>query len=235
MIQGLPRNRRAAAFLYAFLLFLAADLLVIMLGQVSLRYFTKGPLIFFLAGYFVASISSIDSPLKKWILLALFFSWVGDVLLLFESHDSIFFLLGLSSFLLAHVFYIVFFHRVRIREAIKAKPVLLVIVLLYYGGLIYLISPSLRDMNLPVRIYAVIISFMFMLAMHMLFIRQRKAGLLMMLGSFFFVLSDSILAIDKFYHSFAPAGTLIMLTYGSAQLLITEGAIRYIGTFDSRN
>jgi YhhN family len=42
------------------------------------------------------------------------------------------------------------------------------------------------------------------------------------------VLSDSILAINKFYRSFELAGIVIMLTYGLAQLFITEGAISYI-------
>ena len=46
--------------------------------------------------------------LKKWILLALLFSWVGDILLMFESERINFFLFGLLAFLIAHVFYIVF-------------------------------------------------------------------------------------------------------------------------------
>ncbi len=83
-------------------------------------------------------------------------------------------------------------------------------------------------MKLPVRIYAVVISFMLMLAMHMLFIKNKKAGLLMMSGALLFVVSDSLLAINKFYSSFQMAGIFVMTTYGLAQLIIIEGAIRYI-------
>jgi uncharacterized membrane protein YhhN len=50
----------------------------------------------------------------------------------------------------------------------------------------------------------------------------------MMLGAVLFVVSDSLLAINKFYSSFELAGVLIMLTYGMAQLLIVTGAINYI-------
>ena len=43
-----------------------------------------------------------------------------------------------------------------------------------------------------------------------------------------FVISDSVLAVNKFYQAFETAGIVIMLTYGLAQFLIVEGAIRYI-------
>ena len=51
-----------------------------------------------------------------------------------------------------------------------------------------------------------------------------------MTGALLFVLSDSVLAINKFYQSFEAAGVVVMTTYGLAQLFITEGAIRYISS-----
>jgi len=50
----------------------------------------------------------------------------------------------------------------------------------------------------------------------------------MVAGAVLFIMSDSILAINKFYQSFEVAGLGIMLTYGMAQLFIVEGAARYI-------
>ena len=50
----------------------------------------------------------------------------------------------------------------------------------------------------------------------------------MMAGALLFVISDSVLAINKFYHPFEIAGIIIMLTYGLAQFFIAEGAIQYI-------
>jgi len=139
-------------------------------------------------------------------------------------------LLGLSAFLVAHIFYIIIFHFIRLNENVKSRWWLVVTVALYYLILISLLSPHLGDMKLPVRIYAIAISFMFMLAMHMLFIKNKNAGFLLMTGALLFVLSDSILAINKFYQSFEVAGIFVMLTYGLAQLFITEGAIRYISS-----
>jgi uncharacterized membrane protein YhhN len=69
---------------------------------------------------------------------------------------------------------------------------------------------------------------MFLLALHMLFIKNKGAGKLMMFGALLFVASDSILAINKFYLPFEFAGIFIMLTYGLAQLLITIGAANYV-------
>ncbi|HVT85497.1 MAG TPA: lysoplasmalogenase [Chitinophagaceae bacterium] len=193
-----------------------------------LQVFSKPLLVILLIVYFLSQTRIWNDTLKKWIPAALFFSWVGDVLLMFQGENQLFFLLGLSSFLLAHIFYIVFFHNIRIRENIKSSWLLLFIVVVYYAVLITLLSPYLGTMKLPVRVYGIFISFMFLLAMHMLFIKNKPAGRLMMTGALFFVISDSILAINKFYQSFEPAGIIIMLTYGLAQLFITEGAIKYI-------
>ena len=193
-----------------------------------IRYFSKPLIIIFLIGYFVSQLSNIESSLKKWVISALIFSCLGDILLLFEPGDSRFFLFGLSAFLMAHIIYIFFFHQVRIIENIRGKTWLLLPVAVYYAFIITWLSPYLGDMKIPVRIYAVVISFMFMLALHMLFISNKKAGWCMAGGAFLFVLSDSLLAVNKFYGSFEFAGIAIMLTYGFAQFLIVKGAIDYI-------
>ena len=218
---------------YRILLFAAiliTDLIAIQLHYKMAEYIFKPLIIIWLMSYFVLQSRHVQSRLKKWVILALLFSWLGDVLLMFQEDNPLFFLLGLSSFLIAHIFYILFFHFVRMKERVKSKWYLLLMVAVYYAVLIVILSPYLGDMKLPVQIYAVVISFMFMLAMHMLFIKNKSAGLWMMMGALLFVISDSILAINKFYQSFEMAGIVVMLTYGLAQLFITEGAIRYMSS-----
>jgi uncharacterized membrane protein YhhN len=193
-----------------------------------LLYISKPLLMPLLAGYFLSEAKNKHS-LSRWVLAALFFSWAGDVLLMFQEKDSLFFMLGLSAFLLAHVFYIVFFLSIKNREQVKFRPLLLVIVAVYYAGLIYLLYPKLANMRIPVMVYGVVISAMFMLAMHMLHIKNKKAGQWMMMGALLFVASDSVLAVNKFYQPFDGAGIIIMLTYGLAQLFIVKGAVEYIG------
>ncbi len=211
-----------------FAVILIGDLIGIQLNNNPVQSFLKPLIITTLIGYFDSQFNSITKGLAKWVLFALLFSLLGDVLLMFQEKNSIFFLLGLSAFLIAHIFYIIFFHNVRVKENVKGKPWLLVVAVIYYAALINLLSPYLADMKIPVLIYGVVISFMFMLAMHMLFVKNKPAGQWMMVGALLFVLSDSILAINKFYQPFEAAGVLIMLTYGLAQLFIVEGAIRYL-------
>ena len=216
--------------LIIFLVVLAVHIIGIQLSHEMLQNITKPLLIPLLLIYFLSQTKTVVSSLTKSIVWALFFSWCGDVLLMFQGENEIFFLLGLSAFLIAHIFYIIFFHKVRIKEKIKSNLWLLIVVVVYYAALITLLYPHLADMKAPVLVYGIVISFMFMLAMHMLFIKKRIAGKWMVIGALLFVISDSILAINKFYQSFEMAGVLIMVTYGLAQFFIVEGASSYLRT-----
>jgi uncharacterized membrane protein YhhN len=216
------------AWIILFTVVLIAHLTGLLLKSQLAEYISKPMIVLLLGLYFLSGTNQIPSQFKKWIYAALAFSWFGDVVLMFQEKDSRFFLGGLASFLIAHVFYILFFYSVKTRERVRVKLWILAAVLIYYAALIALLSAGLGDLRLPVYVYGLVISFMFMLAIHMLFIRNRQAGRPMMVGALLFVLSDSMLAVNKFYSSFELAGLLIMLTYGLAQILIVEGAIQYI-------
>jgi len=217
-----------------FLLVLLVNLIAVYSNSESLQFITKPLLMPLLAIYLLLRTNTNNSNLKGWIFLALFFSWAGDIFLLFEERGSNFFLLGLSAFLVAQVFYIVFFHNIRMREYIRGNALLLLLVIVYYSVLINVLSPYLGNMKLPVRIYGVVLSFMLMLAMHTMLGKNKKAALWMTMGAILFVVSDSLLAFNKFFSPFNNAGVVTMLTYGLAQLFITEGAIRYINS-ETRN
>ena len=217
-----------------FTLVLLVDLAAIYLNHESLRFITKPLLVPLLAIYLLLETNTTNSSLKAWIFLALLFSWVGDILLLFEGSGSNFFLFGLSAFLVAQVFYIVFFHNIRMREYIRGNALLLLLVIVYYSILISVLSPYLGNMKLPVRIYGVVLSFMVMLAMHTVLGKNKKAAVWMTTGAILFVVSDSLLAFNKFFSAFNYSGLIIMVTYGLAQLFITEGAVRYINSEKSK-
>jgi uncharacterized membrane protein YhhN len=217
-----------SAWIIIFIFLLLANLTSVYLNNDTLRTFSKPLLMPVLALYFLTQTRRAFTPLRTWIILALGFSWLGDIWLMFEERNSTFFLLGLSAFFVAQVFYIVFFHNIRMREFIRGNALLLLLVIVYYFILISIISPHLGNLKLPVRIYGVVLSFMVMLAMHTMFSKNKKAGRWMMIGAILFVASDSLLAFNKFYSSFEYAGVWIMLTYGLAQLFITGGAATYI-------
>jgi len=206
---------------------LISDLVCIQVELPAMRFLTKPALVIFLAGYFFSSLWDNQSLLKWWVAAALGFSWLGDVFLLFESQSSLFFIMGLSSFLLAHVCYSWFFNKVHKGEYATWSPWFTGFVVIYYAALMRLLSSGLGTMKVPVYFYGIVICIMFWLALHLNKIYQRNAGLYLLLGASLFVLSDSILAINKFYQPITGAGLLIMSTYGLAQWLITEGAIQW--------
>jgi uncharacterized membrane protein YhhN len=181
-----------------------------------------------LIAFFIFQTKNFASGLKKWVTLALAFSWAGDVLLMFESANSNFFIFGLLAFLIAHIFYILFYENVIRKEGLSKNYWWFLPVIIYYIALIYILSPNLGDMKLPVRIYGIVISYMLVQALQTGGIKNFGAAVVMIAGAVLFITSDSILAINKFYESFEYAGIAIMLTYGIAQLLITLGAVRYI-------
>jgi uncharacterized membrane protein YhhN len=226
-VSSIDRSMLRKAWLILFAICLTTDIVATALDHENWRFFSKPLLMPLLAGFFLAN-TTVPSPLKKYIVAALFFSWTGDVLLMFQDRQSGFFLLGLSAFLIAHIFYIFFYHQVRRKENVKSRWWLLVVVALYYAALISLLYPYLGDMKIPVPVYGIVISFMLLLALHMFFIRHKTAGAWMMTGAILFILSDSILAINKFYRSFETGGLLTMLTYGLAQAFIVTGAILYL-------
>jgi uncharacterized membrane protein YhhN len=218
---------KKTVWIVLFLLILAFELISVTVNE-SIQFVTKPLLMPVLAIYLLVQTRSVQSNLKPWILLALFFSWIGDILLLFEQQKSIFFLLGLSAFLLAQVCYIFFFHGIRMREYIRGNELLLLLVLVYYAILISILSPYLGKMKLPVQIYGVVLSFMWMLAMHTILGKKKRAGLWMIIGAILFVTSDSLLAFNKFYARFEYAEIVIMLTYGLGQLFIVYGGSLYL-------
>lgn len=215
-------------WIIVFALALVADLTGVYLNNETLIYVAKPIVVIALIIYFLSATAGIDTGFKKLITGALIFSWLGDILLMFEPVNKNFFLYGLVSFLVAHIFYIIFFKKVQAKELVKLNWLFFILVLAYYNILMYILNPHLGEMLWPVRIYGFVISMMFLLALHMLGIKNKEAGKMLVAGALLFVVSDSVLALNKFYQSFEYAGIITMLSYGLAQLLITIGAARYI-------
>ena len=176
------------------------------------------------------STSSPFAP-KKILLTGLFFSWLGDVFLLFENRNSLFFIFGLICFLTTHIFYIIYFLRIRSNAGslLKKRPILFAFVVLYGFTLVWQLFPHLGDLQLPVIVYAAVICTMLLCSLHIFYKVNYLAAVYFVSGAAFFVLSDTLLAINKFYQPFGFAGVLIMLTYCAAQYFIVKGYLNQTG------
>ena len=86
-------------FIFVFFLVAAAEILIQLLNLQQYNLFIKPLIVPSLAAfYFLNGISK-----NKIFLLALFFCWAGDVFLLFDHLNELYFMGGLGSFLIAHV------------------------------------------------------------------------------------------------------------------------------------
>lgn len=194
-------------------------------GEDALRIFTKPLIIPTLVALYLFGVDRKVRFMKDAVLLGLFFSWMGDILLQMEGQ----FVPGLVSFLIAHMCYIRFFMTTQSTKPsyFKPRPVMLLAVMAYLIELLYLLWPFLGDMKIPVCGYGITISVMLSAALWQYQKLDNRTALLFIVGAVFFVASDSMLAINKFRHSFDNAGIFIMTTYIVAQHLIVQAAIRY--------
>lgn len=188
------------------------------------HYIAKPAIVASLIFLFVNESVSLESQLKKLTLSALAFSLLGDVLLMFIDLSPHFFTAGLVAFLLAHIMYIIVFAKHRNRAL---KPIVFILLLLIYAaGLFYFLKAGLEEMLIPVVIYMGVILAMATSAFLRKGIVSKHSYNLVFIGAIFFMISDSILALNKFYQAIPLANILIMTTYALAQYLIVIGILK---------
>ena len=162
----------------------------------------------------IAILGQATAPLYKYLILAgLVFSTAGDVLLMMPADR---FVAGLVAFLMAQLCYSIAFASET--SALLWWPLL---PLVAYGVAIYgLLFPSLGRLKWPVLIYMVGILAMAWLAWERWGQTGQSGALLAAVGALLFVLSDTVLAIDRFRKTFKLARALNLSTYFAAQCLI---------------
>lgn len=176
---------------------------------------------FLMTSIVVIYLLSVNKP-SFWYISALFFSFWGDVLLLFKD---LFFVLGLGSFLLAHIFYIIitkqFIKKITFQKVILASVPFAVFLLSF----LYLIINNLGEMKLPVIVYGIVITSFGTVALLNYLQERTTANLWLFLGAIIFIISDSLIAVNRFYEPREIYQICIMLTYIVAQYLICKALI----------
>jgi uncharacterized membrane protein YhhN len=151
---------------------------------------------------------------KYAIIAGLLFSLAGDIFLMLPMD---LFIVGLISFLIAQLIYTYAFRSGRPLRFNYCARLLFTI----YGVFIYMILlPGLNGMAIPVAGYVIVILIMAWQAWDQWDQVRARWALLAFIGAILFVISDSILALNKFGEPFAAARALTLTTYFSAQWLI---------------
>ncbi|CAF3564088.1 unnamed protein product [Rotaria socialis] len=174
---------------------------------------------------------------RRYLVIAFLFSWFGDLLLMQNRNDL--FLFGLVSFLLAHISYIIAF-MVRIqygepelrRQLTVSNMIIKSIPFLAYIALMLcILSPKLntnteetKGLLVPVVLYTFVVVGM----TYTSYLRDRKAPgfWTVFVGAVFFVLSDSLIALNRFVMPLPTPGLFVMFTYGLGQYLIVVGSLQ---------
>jgi len=215
--------------LIGFVVVSLGELLAILTNQLFLQHLCKPLIMVFLFLYYF---SASGQNRSNGVLAAIFFSFLGDTLLMYEHKDPLYFMFGLASFLTAHVFYILVYRQHRgeenedrlqgVHRARMAFPIIIA-----GSGLVFVLYPSLGDLRIPVIIYATILVVMVLNALFRSGRTNTVSFSLVLIGAVLFMVSDSLLAINKFFQPISHAGLYIMITYITAQFLIVNGLIKH--------
>jgi alkylglycerol monooxygenase len=149
-------------------------------------------------------------------------SLVGDCFLMFPG----FFIPGLVSFLIAHLFYIALF-----RQGVPWFPSRrALLITLGFGAAMYAflfngLNPVLK---IAVAAYVVVIALMAAQAIGRAALLRDQSSVAVAVGAGFFMMSDSLLATNKFAFPLPMAQFWVLATYYVAQILIACNAMPVI-------
>ena len=183
------------------------------LEQPNLRLYLKPLLIPILCFFYGCRVTAISPK----IIGAMLFSFLGDVFLM--GTGVFFFLAGLSSFLVAHLFYLSALWPKWKPIQVSKKIIPLLCYMVYLVVFMYLLWPTLNELKIPVLFYAMVLSLHGIISLSLAINRHVFAWPLA-LGVFLFIISDSMIALNSFYFDTDYFGEWVMLTYLTAQALI---------------
>lgn len=166
-----------------------------------------------------ATLGATDRPGGGWLLVALAFGLLGDVLLLSDTVTR--FQAGLGAFLLGHLAYLACFVGVGLDEGTWALVGTLVTAAALVVARGVLPATQRSDgaaLSVPVAVYMAVISAMTIAA-------WATGEWLIALGASVFLASDTILAVNRFVRPMTWARVAVMMTYHVGQALIVLGVL----------
>jgi len=165
----------------------------------------------------VLAFIAVSGSRGKLLFTALLFCAAADIAL--ELAGGQYFVAGLGLFLVAHIFFIIAFSGDFKFQ--KSKIPVIVLLVVYSITMAFVMTPSLKEMAIPVYVY------MTALTLVGIFASLRAArNDFALYGAISFIVSDSIIAIDKFMIPVPAADYIIMITYDLALFLIVFGFLR---------
>lgn len=216
-------------YIIAYFIVMVLEIAAIIMSNSTLHFIAKPLLMPILAVVFYQYTRLSFNSLHKKIFIALLFSWLGDVFLMFVFKHELFFLAGLGSFLVAHIIYIIAFRAITFKEIKAILPQKWWLLLPLVAYFILLVSSFFSlvpmDMKVPVAVYSLTIAVMVVMAINRYGRVNDKSFSMVLGGALLFMFSDSIIAVNKFsfQDQMSYAGVAIMLLYCVGQFYIVKG------------
>ncbi|OGO57706.1 MAG: hypothetical protein A2025_03160 [Chloroflexi bacterium RBG_19FT_COMBO_47_15] len=165
----------------------------------------------------VLALITVRGITGRLLFVSLLLCAAGDVALELEAGK--YFIVGLGLFLIAQIMFIVTFSRDFKMQ--KSRIPIIVILAIYALAMAYIMTPSLKEMAIPVYFYLVVITLMGIFAA-----LRAARNKFTLYGAVSFIVSDSILAINKFMMPVPAVDYIVMVTYYLALFLIVYGFLK---------
>lgn len=163
-----------------------------------------------------AATQPVSPGYQALVCAGLLFSLAGDVFLMLPKDR---FVAGLASFLVAHLLYVAAFAPRPLR---LAAPLVLALLIAYGIVLLRALWPRLGSLRAPVAVYAAALLVMGWQATARWTVQETTPALLAAAGAALFVVSDSVLAWQRFRQKHAFGQAVVLGTYFAAQWLIAS-------------
>ena len=209
-----------------FVIHLFGELLIIQnkesKNRMLIRYISKPFLMPLLACFYM-----FDNPsLNLWVIFGIAGGFIGDVCLMIPDPKGTkrFFKIGLISFLLGHLFYIIALIIIVDFSLFRWWSLLLTIPYIIIGVYVYprLIKHT-GKMKIPVTIYLIVIILMGVSTPLLWGTGEPIGVILLMVGALVFIISDTINAFNKFAKEIPYERLYTMTTYLLGQFLLVLG------------
>jgi uncharacterized membrane protein YhhN len=216
--------------------FLLATIGAIVGGSQNIQvlvYICRPLMLIILSSWFFFNSRRVGDRFTLLIQVGLFFSLVADIALMFQHMDQFNFLIALGAYLIAFLCYtMAFVHNISEIGGGEGPLVPVAITVLVAAYMFFFagkIVPYVDDgVSIPLLVFGLVNAAMAIMAAFRFGRTFVRSFLMVTLGTFFFLASNSLLATNRFMWPLDHAEWSIVLNYGIAQYLIVAGALVHV-------
>jgi uncharacterized membrane protein YhhN len=178
------------------------------------------PLVMVALAWLALAMGAADTNLGRYLLVALVFSFFGDIFLL--GTNVVDFSGGLASFLVAHIAFVLAFLTLGFQPGWALLGLAIAVPLSLTSGR-RIVRAAARQggaaLGAGVTAYLVVVALMVVAA-------SGTGRPLVLLGALSFLFSDTLLALDRYVGPRSNARMLVIVTYHLGQVLMVVGVLR---------